>query len=52
MIFLSHLSYLVVERRGMALKSRRFWALISGLMITLYITLWYSVNFALPFPIY
>ena len=49
-IFLSHLSYIVIERRGLALKSRKFWVLVSGLLLSLYISLWYQYQLATPFP--
>jgi len=44
LIFLSHLSYVVVEKKAMAYRSRKFWALISGLLLSMYLTIWYNIQ--------
>ncbi len=40
-IFLSHLSYIIAERKTSFYRSTQFWMLVDGLLISLYLTIWY-----------
>lgn len=51
-IFLSHLSYIIAEKKVRVYRSRQFWLLIDGLLISLYLTIWYMSTPISGYPSY
>ena len=44
LILLSQISYIIAERRMGFYRSAHFWMSVDGLLLSLYITIWYMSN--------